>query len=187
MSGTKAGFSLLELLVVLLIIGLLGTIVIPNLQIRAPGYERQEFLASIQGLIGTAWQQVLKTGTLHRLFFDFKKSEIRLEQIVKTEQFGGEKEEGKLVELPYIKTQLAIPPAVAIKQLFIDGTDVLNQPGVKVETAWFYMVPEGLSQAVVINLVDTRDTDEKGQPTRFGLTVNPLTAHVNLYENFVQP
>jgi prepilin-type N-terminal cleavage/methylation domain-containing protein len=67
---SKAGFTLIEILVALAIIALVATVVIPNLWQRKPYYERQQFIRNLNALSNMAWQKALTTHKIHKLQFD---------------------------------------------------------------------------------------------------------------------
>ena len=48
---------------------------------------------------------------------------------------------------------------------------------------WFFIVPEGLAQDVVINLLDMRDKD-RGKAKQVGLVLNPFAAQFKSYDSF---
>ena len=74
----KSGFSLLEMLVVILIIGVLGAVILPNLKRSTPRYEREEFIARFNALTQLAWQQALVTNRMYQISVDIGKKVIFL-------------------------------------------------------------------------------------------------------------
>jgi hypothetical protein len=81
-------------------------------------------------------------------------------------------------------TECMIPDQIIIKQFFIEGFDMMAKFGrSKSKSVWFYIMPEGMVQSVVINFVDTKDTQDN-QPPSFGLILNPFTAQCKIYDTF---
>src|SRR5579864_1833448 len=74
----KSGFTLLELLIVVLIIGVLGSVILPNLKRSTPRYEREEFIARFNALTQLAWQQALITNKICQISVDNGKKVIFL-------------------------------------------------------------------------------------------------------------
>ena len=66
---SKHGFTFIELVVVIMILGIVATIVVPNLQKRLPGYQRKAFVNELNTLTALGWQNALSTQKVHRIFF----------------------------------------------------------------------------------------------------------------------
>ena len=74
----RQGFSLLELLVAIAIIGVLSAIIVPNVQRSTPRYERESFIARFNSLVQYGWQQALSTHKVQRINVDIGKKLISL-------------------------------------------------------------------------------------------------------------
>lgn len=185
MSGTyKKGFTLLEILVAIVIIAIMATVIIPNLAPRRASDERNTFIAQLNTLMQFAWQNALITRTLHKVMFDFKHKTVFLEQA--SEQKDGE---GKTKFVPlkeqYFATSLAWPRNLEIKNFFIEGFDEMKRfSGRDTGESWFFVVPDGLTQRVTINLIDTLDISPQGRPAKVGLVLNPFNAQFAAYDTF---
>jgi len=183
----QRGFSLLELLVVIAIIGMLSAVIMPNLQQSTPRYEREEFIARFNSLVQYGWQQSLVTHTVHRINVDVSKKLLTL-----TAASVGEKDKsGEPVFKPMLDasqdTEITMPDQVVIKQFFIEGFDMMAKFGrSKAASVWFYIIPEGMVQSVVINFMDTKDVNDD-QPRPIGLVLNPFTAQFKVYDTFQKP
>ncbi|QQR63205.1 hypothetical protein IPH67_01890 [bacterium] len=88
-----------------------------------------------------------------------------------------------------VLTRCEIPPFIEIKQFFIEGFDEIAryQGNKNAARVWFFLVPEGMAQKVVINMFDNGSKDEKGNPRSIGLVLNPLTARFYVYDEFQKP
>jgi prepilin-type N-terminal cleavage/methylation domain-containing protein len=182
----KDGFSLLELLIVIAIIGVMGSILAPNFQRSTPRYEREEFIARFNTLVQYGWQQSLITHKIHRVNVDVGKKLITL-----TSDAGEKDKAGEIVFKPIANavedTECTIPDQILIKQFFIEGFDMMAKCArSKTASMWFYIIPEGMVQSVVINFNDTKDVrDNHSLPV--GLVLNPFSAQFKTYDTFQKP
>ncbi|MEX0940272.1 MAG: type II secretion system protein [Candidatus Babeliales bacterium] len=185
MGSVKKGFTFLELVVVIMLIGLLATIVVPNLQNVIPGYKRKEFLSRLTGLVRLSWQQALITQRAHRVLFDLEKRIVQVE-------IESEKKDKKAkplfepIKISYLNSTYQWTENIEIKQFFVEGKELIARPGIKTEQVWFYIAPDGLAQEVIINFVDTAQLDA-GRPTTISLVLNPFSAQFREYDTFQKP
>jgi len=182
----KYGFSLLELLIVIAIMGILGAVLMPNFQQTTPRYERELFIARFNTLVQYGWQQALINHKIHRVNVDVGKKTVTL--VVD----AGEKDKaGEIVFKPIVNsaedTSFTIPDQITIKQFFIEGFDMMTKFGrSSTASVWFYIIPEGMVQNVVINFNDTKDLrDNQQRPV--GLVLNPFSAQFKIYDAFQKP
>jgi prepilin-type N-terminal cleavage/methylation domain-containing protein len=182
----KSGFTLLELLIVILIIGILGAVIMPNLKRSTPRYEREAFIARFNALTQLAWQQALVTNKTQQISIDIAKRTIFI--LADT----GEKDRSdnsifKPVTELVQDTSLLIPEQIEFKQFFIEGFDMMAKfTRSKTEEMWFYIIPEGMAQDVIANFVDTKDTRDDA-PRPVGLILNPFNAQFKIYDVFQKP
>lgn len=182
----QSGFTFIELIVVLMIIGVLMTVVLPTFNRRTPAQQRNELHQQLNSLMRLGWQQALVTQTIHRLFFDLKKRTVRLERNTDKKDMEN-KPVFELVNVAYTKSMYQWPEMLQLSQLFIDGQDVLARQGMKIFEAWFFIVPSGLSQAVILNWTDASEKDNNGESVAMSLVLNPFQAQFKQYEKFQKP
>lgn len=180
---TKPGFTFIEIIIVLVIIGILSSIVIPNLQQRRSGYERRQFISNVAALVRRAWQEAIETQRLHRLTFYIDKRTVQISAAAK----AGKEEKFENLSSSFIPASYTWGSTLTIKDFFIDGTDAINQPGLRIQEIWFFVFPDGTVQDVIINLFDTSDRTESEAGSRFSLILNPFTTQFSVYETFQHP
>jgi prepilin-type N-terminal cleavage/methylation domain-containing protein len=186
MGRVKSGFTFLELVVVMMIIGFMATIVIPNLQQLSPQYKRKEFLSRLESLVRLSWQQALAEQKAVRIFFDLEKRFVQLEIETEKKEKAGEPE-FKPASISYLNTSYEWSENIVFKSFYIGKDDILGRAGTKIETLWFYIASDGLAQEVIINMIDTADKDDQGNPAKIGLVLNPFTATFKEYDEFKKP
>lgn len=181
---SKSGFTLLEILIAITLIGVMAVVVVPNLLRFSPKHEREKFLTALDGITQFAWQTALSTNSLHRVEFDFGKKRISISGATQKKDAKGQPlfEPAKQT---YLGTAFTIPSNIDIKQFIIEGYDELSRfSGRKTQESWFYIMPDGMTQAVTINFTDSKDTLANGKPRSFGLVLNPFTAQFRRYDAF---
>jgi len=182
--SSNRGFTLLEVLIVLAILGIMGTVVVPNLRGRDPATERKEFVARLNQFMTFAWYNGVVTDKVQKIVFDFEKQVIRLEQQKMEEEKPSQETVYEPVTRAYTQTTLAWPKRYHVKNFLIEGFD--EAVGRKLKKTWIFVVPDGLAQDVVMNIVDMSDVSQARKGAPFSLVLNPFTAHFKEYDNFQQ-
>lgn len=184
---TRPGFSLLELLVAIALFGVVAALVVPNLRRRGATAERKEFIANLNVLTKFAWQNAITSGKVQKVEFDLQARKISILQAGDSRD-----KEGNLTFQPikraYSNTSMPIPASFLFRNFFVEKFDEMTRfTGRKIGAVWFYIVPEGLAQAVIINFVDTKDRARTGRGKNVGLVLNPFSAQFDVYDTFKQP
>jgi len=174
-------------MVALAIIALIAAAVVPRFDRGLPLKRRQAFTAELNALLGLGWQQALTTNTIHRVTFDFDKNLFLLQADDKAGL--GDNKGFQEVKGAFIMSSVSLPADYEIKQFFIEGHDEMQRfgGGRGLKSAHFFIVPEGLMQAVIINLIDKNALDEQGRAVRFGLVINSFSGQCTYYDGFQKP
>jgi prepilin-type N-terminal cleavage/methylation domain-containing protein len=187
-TSKKPGFTLIEIVVAILIIAVVATIVVPNLQRRVPYYERQQFITHVNALTQLAWNNALSTGKIHRLVIDAVKKNMVVE--IAGDSQAKKKDDFVPLKETYLKPTYQFADTLELKNLYIEGEDQITKHGggkkSSLET-WFYIMPDGLTQAVIMNMVDQKDRSSGDKPREFSLVLNPFSAQFTEYDTFQKP
>lgn len=187
-SLNKNGIALLDLILAIAIIALISLIAIPNVKQFMPGYQRKQFLSALDTLVQTGWQQALATQAIHKVLFDLSKNIITLERALEKTDSKGTAEYTKAKGVG-ISTQCTIPSSIQIKQFFIEGFDeIARYTGNKnAARIWFFIMPDGFCQQVVINMIDTSTKTNTQEIKQIGLVLNPLNGRFYAHDEFQKP
>jgi type II secretory pathway pseudopilin PulG len=187
MDKMHPGFSFLQLVIVIAIIAIVGLVVVPNYSKRVPLVQRKEFHESFNALARQAWTRALQTGHVHKILFNFKERTVKLEeQVIAMDRDG--KPVFVSVALSFFAKKYEWPEYFEIKQFYVEGVDEIakHNPENAMEDVWFFVVPEGMAQEVIINFVDTRDTSNLLE-SQISLVLNPFRVQFQMYEEFKNP
>jgi prepilin-type N-terminal cleavage/methylation domain-containing protein len=180
----KQGFTLIEIVVAMAIIGFMATILVPNLFAPTAAKERKNFIASINGLLYVGWQQALITHKIHIATFNLHKKKVYLEIVQNIEDPSNPK--AAPVSINYQATSIDWPEQFEIQNFYIEGTDEKAR-GAAQNVFFFYIMPDGMAQDVVINFSDTKDVLPDGSPRPVGLILNPFSVQLKEYDTFKKP
>ncbi|MFT6765457.1 MAG: prepilin-type N-terminal cleavage/methylation domain-containing protein [Alteromonas naphthalenivorans] len=186
--NTKPGFGLLEIVIALAILGALTSLAVPNYLRQQAGYERKIFVTSLNAVMSEVFQQTLMTEKIGRVKLDFKQRTITVEQEV--DDFDEEgKKDFKPVLLHYANANYRWPDSFNIKQFFINRKDEVAARGMHGDTdaVWFYVMPSGMAQEVIVNILDVKDETADNDGTEMSLVLNPFTLQFRVYHDFQIP
>lgn len=185
MSGIcKNGFTLLEIIIAVAIVALMTVVTVPSLWRRSPEHERKQAIAQLNSFTYHAWHQAMTTGKVHKVLFNFAQKRVELYRETDKKESNGEPIFEPASRL-YIAQSFLWPASLSIKQFIVEGADMMEKfAGRASETAWFFVIPDGLAQAVTINFVDTKDILFTKKPRSFGLVLNPFSAQFSVYDEF---
>ncbi len=175
------GFTLIEIVVAIAIIGLMATIIVPNLFGPTAAAERKSFIAKVNGLLYQGWQQALITHKIHLAKFNMNQRKVSIEVVENLDTPN--KPKTSPVHIEYQSKSIEWPEQFELKNFFIEGFDeVARSAGQKV--FFFYIMPDGMAQDVIINFFDTKDSLPNGSARPVGLVLNPFNVQLKEYDTF---
>ena len=181
--NSKSGFTLIELLIAFALIVVLMGIVVPSFKNLLPRREREAFISKVNAITRLAWQRALIERKVHKIVFNFKNNEFWMEEPTGTTKLG--EMEFKRVKGGYAITSGKIPKSIKIKNFIIEGFDEMTRRGAGgTDESWFFIMPDGLTQTVIINFLDAKQLNAAGKPRQFGLVLNPFNAQFKVYDSF---
>lgn len=182
----RPGFSIIELVFVIAIIGLITAVAIPNLFKRRPLYEQKAFVTALNAFMAEAWQRGLTTQKIQKIVFDMQERKVRLEQETNKLDSNGAKIFTPVV-VQYAPVAPSWPQTFEIQQFFVQGADELSSQARTTNAVWFFVLPGGLAQEVIINMVDIKTQNDRDEGKKFGLVLNPFTVQFKTYDEFQSP
>ncbi len=181
MPGLKKGFTFLELIVVIAILGILATIIVPNFRPRNPEYQRKQFIDQFNSLLQIGWQNALATGKVQKIIFN--KKNISLESETEKKSTSGESK-FEPIKVRFLKTNLEVPENFEIKNLYVGAKDEMKSLIEGKGKIWFYITPDGLAQNVILNIFENISDSIKYE---LSLVLNPFSVQFKEYDKFQKP
>lgn len=172
-----SGFSILEVMIMLALIGIMGAVVAPNLSRFFKKQERDEFVSRFEELVHRTRQQALLTGKVHQLFFDMRNKKIISK--VYDESLQDQDRHDRFSESDV--RSMNIDSGFALQNFYLQGKDEVSA-GATLNEVWFYIMSDGSSQDVVINFTYGEEAERK-----LGIKINPFYARVFVYDAFQIP
>lgn len=182
MQNNKSGISFIEILVLLLLISIMTSFVIPRLFTNRAGMTKKRFFSDFSTLIADTVFQSIINKKVYQVFFDFDHHQVIVKQ--HNPKIDEKKKEAQFESVPknLFNSQIYLPESFRIRNFFIEKNDEIK-PGAKTNDAWFYIMADGTSQPVIINI----DDDSDGHEVKFSISINPFYSQATLHDTFQKP
>ncbi len=190
MRSIVPGFGLLELVIAMAILGILAAMVGPAFLKQSPSQERKVFVASCNAIVAEAWARALFNRRIQKIIINPAKHEIRFEQFVhEPTKADATQEPTEPIKSDTFGFAYVYPAHMDIHNVFVEGVDELTRHGSDrvVQGVWFFIIPDGNAQEVIINYTDTKDTRFSVDGKNGGLKLNPFTVIFDEYDAYVYP
>lgn len=167
---------MIELMIAIVIIAILSMSGLTALRKRDPRYERDLFIAQLNGLMRLAWHRAIVKNSTIRVSFDLKQKQVQIEERdsdLSIDRFVR-------IKQVYRSSSMKIPSWIHVKHFFVEGADEMNHLDRQTTQIWFYMSPRGVTQQVRIDAVDVSDSKKKKR-IPFSLQINPFNGQFSSY------
>lgn len=178
---TKA-FTIIEMMIVLFLIGLLGSFMIPRLFKKNPSAEWPIMIDEVNNLLLFARQEAISHYTVHRLHFFAPRDNVHyitIETIAQDPE-NPKKTIFKPVSSTYTLTSYSLHPSVTIDAVYLGRKDQLFENN---QQAYCYIIPDGLVQEIFLHL--SKRGEEGVQKVTFH--INPFLGKFDLEEGHIKP
>lgn len=176
----SSGFTLLEMMVVIVLLGLLATIIVPRLTRRNPEAEWIHIVDTLNNMVGFARQESIVNQCPYRLaFYAFPDKEHAV--VIEQEVLNPEKKNAKIyipASSNYFPTRYTFSPEIKIINIVLNKKSQFNGQNV----AYCNLIPEGLVQAITLYLKRI----EKDKESTVTLTMLPFLGKFDLLEGKVE-
>lgn len=146
----KTGFSFIEIIIVIMIIGVMAAVITPSL-FRRPISERDSFISKLNVITQLGSQSAIRADQPRKILIDLLGKKVNLEDLNSQ-----------------IEKTIDIPKDIEITDVFINNKTVFNLDGKRV-SAFFLINSDGLTQEVSIELEDLQVNK------KYRLVLNPFT------------
>ncbi|MCF7900021.1 type II secretion system GspH family protein [Candidatus Babeliales bacterium] len=183
-----SGFSLIEIILSIALLGIIAMIVVPNFSGRVPLYQRKEFISTLNAVVRRAWVKTIESAHPHKIVFNLNQRTLKIQERTQQQDAAG-KFIFKDIHAQYIKSGFVWDERYKIENFYVEGVDEVGRhaTGSQLEDIWFFIVPEGLAQEAIINILDTQDATDGNEGRQIGLVLNPFSVEFEVYDDYQRP
>ncbi len=178
----KPAFSFIEVIVGLLLLGVLGSFVLPNIFRKNEDTQTRTFISDFESLMYTAVMTATQEVKVVKVFFDVTNKVIDL-QIQDFESTNQDIHQ-RFMSLQKKSTKLAIPDWLSFQNFYIGDIDECARGG-PLQRVWFYVMPNATAQPIIMNLAN--EHPDLAQDKKLSLVINPFLGQVSTFYEFQKP
>lgn len=153
----KNGFTLIELAIIILIIGILATFALPRFMSIGQTPSKQ-FIARLNAMVQDGVQAAHEDGHIIKILFNLTGKKIELQDLSSKS----------------VKYTIEIPDMLELEDFLISGRSQFSGMGTKY-AAYFLINPDGITQDVRIVIIDHELRAQNPKLGRFELLLNPFS------------
>jgi prepilin-type N-terminal cleavage/methylation domain-containing protein len=162
MVHAKAGFSIIEIMLVVLIIGILASFGIPRFLLRRVT-AGTTFIARLNSITAYGAQLAVKNNSIQKVVLHF------VGKTISVSTPDGEK----------IERSVEIPADIEIIDFYVAGKNQLAQAAQNYD-AYFLINPDGIAQEISLSFIDHSSTGRASVDRRYTIELSPFTAQFRL-------
>jgi len=123
------------------------------------------------------------TEKIHQIFFDLDEKKIMVKIHDPSQPSSNKHEKFAFIQLNSFSKPMNISPDLLFRNFYINGSDEFAS-GKDMHRMWFYIMPDGTSQSIIMNIEDIETTS---QQNKFSIVINPFYSQVKEYDAFQKP
>lgn len=155
----RHGFSLIELMVVIVLIGIITAMGLPRF-LRPGRPPSEQFMGRLNVLMSEAVDSSEQTHKVHKVLFNLPAKKVEIQTLSGHTVGKG----------------IAIPDAVEIRDVVINGKSSFMEGGGEKRTVYILINPEGISQEVMLTLIDHKIRASNPRGGQYTWYLNPFTS-----------
>lgn len=189
----KKAFTLVEILMVMVVIGIMATIIFPRLFRRKPSEKWSMVLDRFNNSLVFARQEAISSGKNYRILFKSNSNNAPDFIVVQQEERDKEDKNKKIfkdVTSEYFETKYELPTNIKMLSFYKNKVEQFaeSSPSPRLRTtgknnAFCYIIPNGLIQDVMIYLVKR----VKGKEDKVTFKSEPFLGEFKMTQGFTKP
>lgn len=180
MKNASAAFTLIEVLLVLVLIGVIFSVLAPRLRVRATDTAWTTIHDNLNRLMLVARQEAIAQRKVHRLVFKRFNDGGGAISIEFADQDSEKKDQvvfkPAIVEL--INPTYTLPEQIVMQAFYLNKKNIFRDDAA---IGYCYIVPDGLCQNIILQL------ENKEQPGIVSYKLNPFIGAFESYDEAVKP
>lgn len=178
----RSAFTLLEIMIVMVVIGIIATMALPRLTRKDPSSNWTTVLDEINNLVFYARQDAISNYKNYQLRFTGKV--IKPDKVTIEEEKASAEDPSKNIFVPAqafgFATSYSLPKTISIEAVYHNKTEEMED---NKGNGYCHIIPNGLVQKTTVHLSRT----EKNTTSKISLRMMPFFGKFEILEGFVRP
>lgn len=153
----KSGFTLIEIVIAFIIMGLILAVALPRFGQQSPRHERKKFITQLNSLAQSALQHTFVTRTMHKVVINLEQRRAWIE----FSPSNNVDERGNMyferLTRWHAPTEMVIPSYLKMKSFIVGGSEQVQRSINRATIEFYFLIgPDGIAQEVTMTLIDSR-------------------------------